>query len=406
MTTWLSVIGIGEDGTAGLSAAARALIDAAVVLVGGERHLAMVPDAKAERIAWRQPLTATIGEIEARRGQPVVVLASGDPLCYGVATTLARHFSAAEMAVLPQPSAFSLAAARLLWPLEECVTLSVHGRPLEALRLHLAPGARILALTADGDAPVQVAELLIAAGWGPSVMTVFAHMGGERERKIEATAETWPLGRIAALNTLAIECRPGPGARPLSRLAGLPDDAFEHDGQLTKREARAATLAALAPLPGELLWDVGAGCGSIAIEWLRSAARMTAIAFERDAMRCATIARNAAALGVPGLRVVHGVAPAALANLPAPDAIFLGGGVGEEALWEALWSVLKPGGRLVANAVTLDGEAQLLRWHGREGGELVRIAISQIEPVGSRRGWRPLRPVTQLAVVKPPASSS
>ncbi len=401
MTAWLSVIGIGEDGLAGLSAAARALIDAATLLVGGERHLALVPDAKAQRLAWRQPLAATLAEIEARRGAPVVVLASGDPLCYGVATTLARHFPAAEMTVLPQPSAFSLAAARLLWPLEDCVTLSLHGRPVEALRLHLAPGARILALTTDGDAPVQLAKLLLDAGWGPSTITVFAHMGGERERRIEATAETWPLGRIAALNTLAIECQAGPAARPLSRLAGLPDDAFEHDGQITKRETRAATLAALAPLPGELLWDVGAGCGSVAIEWLRSVRGVSAIAIERDAMRCATIARNAAALGVPGLRVVHGLAPAALADLPAPDAVFLGGGVADAKLWDALWSALKPGGRLVANAVTLDGEAQLLRWQTQEGGDLVRIAVSHVEPVGSRRGWRPLRPVTQLALVKP-----
>jgi precorrin-6B C5,15-methyltransferase / cobalt-precorrin-6B C5,C15-methyltransferase len=379
MTPWLAVIGIGEDGFAGLSAAARALVEGAELLVGGERHLALVPPGPAERLVWRQPIADTVALIAAKRGARVVV---------------------------PQPSAFSLAAARLLWPLEECVTLSLHGRPLEALRVHLVPGARLLLLTTDGDTPVQVAKLLSDAGWGPSAMTVFAHMGGERERKIEATAETWPLGRIAALNTLAIECRPGPGARPLSRLAGLPDDAFEHDGQITKRAARAATLAALAPLPGELLWDVGAGCGSIAIEWLRSCPRMNAIAIERDAMRCATIGRNAVALGVPGLRLVHGVAPAALADLPAPDAIFLGGGVGEERLWEALWAALKPGGRLVANAVTLDGEAQLLRWHAREGGDLVRIAISQVEPVGSRRGWRPLRPVTQLAVVKPQSPSS
>jgi precorrin-6Y C5,15-methyltransferase (decarboxylating) len=230
-------------------------------------------------------------------------------------------------------------------------------------------------------------------------------MGGERERRIEATAETWPLGRIAALNTLAIECRAGAAARPLSRLAGLPDAAFEHDGQLTKRETRAATLAALAPLPGELLWDVGAGCGSVAIEWLRGTHGVSAIAVERDAMRCATIARNAAALGVPGLRVVHGIAPASLAELPAPDAVFLGGGVAEPKLWDALWSALKPGGRLVANAVTLDGEAQMLRWHAREGGDLVRIAVSHVEPVGSRRGWRPLRPVTQLALVKPRAAA-
>ena len=401
MTAWLSVIGIGEDGPAGLSAAARALIDAATLLVGGDRHLALVPDAKAERLTWRQPLADTITHIAARRGTPVVVLASGDPLFYGVAATLVRHFAPAEMLVLPQPSAFSLAAARLLWPLEGCVTISLHGRPPEALRLHLAPGARIIALTTDGDTPVQLARLLSEAGWGPSLLTVFAHMGGERERRVEATAETWPLGRIAALNTLAIECRPGAAARPLSRVAGLPDDVFEHDGQITKRETRSATLAALAPLPGELLWDVGAGCGSVAIEWLRAGSGLGAIAIERDAMRCATIARNAQALGTPELRVVHGVAPMALAGEPAPDAIFLGGGAADGALWEALWRALKPGGRLVANAVTLEGEAQLLRWQAEQGGELVRLTTARAEPLGSRRGWRPLMTVTQLALVKP-----
>lgn len=401
MTPWLAVVGIGEDGVAGLSAAARALVDGAELLVGGERHLALVPEAKAERLAWRQPLADTIALIAARRGARVVVLASGDPLCYGVGAMLARHFAAGEMTVLPQPSAFSLAAARLLWPLESCVMLSLHGRPIEALRLHLAPGARLLLLTTDGDTPVQVAKLLAESGWGPSAITVFAHMGGERERRIEATAATWPLGRVAALNTLAIECKPGPGAQPLSRLAGLPDTAFEHDGQLTKREIRAATLAALAPLPGELLWDIGAGNGSIAIEWLRASRALHAVAVERDAMRCAVIARNAASLGVPELRVVHGAAPAALAGLPAPDAIFLGGGASEPALWDALWPALKPGGRLVANAVTLAGEAELLRRHAALGGELARLAVSRAEPVGGFVAWRPLMPVTQLVLAKP-----
>jgi precorrin-6B C5,15-methyltransferase / cobalt-precorrin-6B C5,C15-methyltransferase len=401
VTPWLAVIGIGEDGVAGLSAAARALVEGAELLVGGERHLALVPESKAERLAWRQPLTDTIPLIAARRGARVVVLASGDPLWYGVGATLARHFAAGEMTILPQPSAFSLAAARLLWPLEACVTLSVHGRPIDAIRLHLAPGARLLLLTADGDTPVEVAKLLTDGGWGPSAMTVFAQMGGERERRIDATAETWPLGRVAALNTLAIHCRLGPGARPLSRRAGLPDDAFEHDGNLTKREIRAATLAALAPLPGELLWDIGAGHGSIAIEWLRAADDSRAVAVERDAMRCAAIARNAAALGVPELRVVQGAAPAALAGLPAPDAIFLGGGVSESALWDALWAALKPGGRVVANAVTLAGEAELLRRREAHGGELTRIQAARAEPVGGFLAWRPLLPVTQVALVKP-----
>jgi precorrin-6B C5,15-methyltransferase / cobalt-precorrin-6B C5,C15-methyltransferase len=401
MSVWLSVVGIGEDGVEGLSAAARALVESADVLVGGERHLALVPASAAERIVWRQPLAATMAPIAERRGKRVVVLASGDPLWFGVAATLARHFPPAEMAVLPQASAFSLAASRLAWPLEECVSLSLHARPIEALRLHLAPGARLLALGTDDDTPVQVAELLRASGWGPSAMTVFAHMGGPRERRIDGTAEHWPLGRVAALNTLAIECKPGPKAKLLSRRAGLPDDAFEHDGKLTKRAVRAATLAALAPLAGETLWDIGAGSGAIAIEWLRSGRALTAVAVERDAARCGAIARNAAALGVPELRIVQGAAPAALAGLPAPDAIFLGGGTSDPLLWDALWKALKPGGRFVANAVTLEGEAQLLRWHAREQGEFTRLAVSRAEPVGTYHGWRSLMTVTQLALVKP-----
>jgi precorrin-6B C5,15-methyltransferase / cobalt-precorrin-6B C5,C15-methyltransferase len=401
VSPWLAIIGIGEDGLAGLSAAARELIDGAALLAGGERHLALVPVGKAERLAWRQPLGDSIALIAARRGTPVVVLASGDPLWHGVGATLARQFPAEEMLILPQPSAFSLAAARLAWPLAQCATVTLHNRPLEMLSLHLAPGARILALTADGDTPVLAAALLAKSGWGPSAMTVFAHMGGERERRIDATAETWPLGRVAALNTLAIECRPGPTARPLSRLAGLPDDAFEHDGQITKRSVRAAALAALAPLPGELLWDVGAGSGAIAIEWLRTSRALSAIAIERDAMRSAVIARNAAALGVPDLRIVQAAAPAALAGLPAPDAIFLGGSVSDEILWEALWTALKPGGRLVANAVTIEAETQLARWQARHGGEMTRLAVSRAEPVGGYHGWRALMSVTQLAAVKP-----
>jgi precorrin-6B C5,15-methyltransferase / cobalt-precorrin-6B C5,C15-methyltransferase len=401
MSVWLTVIGIGEDGLEGLSAAARARVEGAEVLVGGERHLALVPEGAAERILWRQPLAATMEPIAAQRGKRVVVLASGDPLWFGVAAMLARHFPPAEMTILPQASAFSLAASRLAWPLEGCVCLSLHARPLQALSLHLAPNARILALGEDGDTPVQVAELLRAQGWGPSAMTVFAHMGGPRERRIDGTAESWPLGRVAALNTIAIDCKPGPKAKLLSRRAALPDDAFEHDGKLTKRAVRAATLAALAPVAGELLWDVGAGSGAIAIEWLRSGRALAAIAVDRDAARGGAAARNAASLGVPDLRIVQGLAPAALAGLPAPDAIFLGGGASDPLLWDALWRALKPGGRLVANAVTLESEAQLLRWHAREKGELTRLAVSRAEPVGGYHGWRALMTVTQLALAKP-----
>ena len=401
MSAWLTVVGIGEDGADGLGAAARASIDGAELVVGGERHLALVSAPKAVRLPWKQPLTETVAQILQHRGRPVVVLASGDPLHYGVATLLSRHLKPGEMIVLPQASAFSLAAARLLWPVEECACVSLHARPVEKLRLHLAPAARIIALSTDGDTPVQVAELLRSQGWGASAMTVFAHMGGPRERRLDGVAESWPLGRIAALNTIAIECRAGPRAQPLSRLAGLPDDAFEHDGQITKRAVRATTLAALSPLPGELLWDVGAGCGSIAIEWLRAERGLSAIAVERDAMRAAMIARNAAKLGVPELRVVHGTAPAALRDLPPAVAIFVGGGVSDAALLEALWRVLKRGGRLVANAVTVEGEMQLARWHGLHRGQLSRLSVAQAEPIGTHQAWRPLMSVTQLAVTKP-----
>jgi precorrin-6B C5,15-methyltransferase / cobalt-precorrin-6B C5,C15-methyltransferase len=401
MSAWLTVVGIGEGGMDGLGAAARASIDGAQVLVGGERHLALVSAPNAARLPWKQPLAETIAQILQHRDRPVVVLASGDPLHYGVAALLSRHVQPAEMIVLPQASAFSLVAARLLWPLEECVCVSLHARPVEKLRLHLAPGARIIALSTDGDTPVQVAELLRSEGWGPSAMTVFAHMGGSRERRIDGTADSWPLGRVAALNTIAIECRGAARAQPLSRLAGLPDDAFEHDGQITKRAVRAMTLAALAPLPSELLWDIGAGCGSIGIEWLRAERGLSAIAVERDAMRSAMITRNAAKLGVPELRVVHGTAPAALRDLPPPDAIFLGGGISDGALWEVLWRALKRGGRLVANAVTVEGEAQLARWYGLHGGQLSRLAVAQAGPIGAQQAWRPLMTVTQLAVTKP-----
>jgi precorrin-6B C5,15-methyltransferase / cobalt-precorrin-6B C5,C15-methyltransferase len=280
--------------------------------------------------------------------------------------------------------------------------LSLHGRPLDQLRLHLTPGARILALSTDGATPAAVAGLLDAAGWGPSGLTVLEHLGGARERRLDGTAAAWPHRRVADLNVLAIQCRLGAQARALSRLAGLPDDVFAHDGQLTKRAVRAATLASLAPLPGELLRDAGAGCGSIAIEWLRSGRALRAICFERDAARCALIATNAAALGVPDAVIVPGEAPATFAGQPRPDAVFIGGGIGEGALLDAAWRGLRPGGRFVANAVTIDGEAQLARWHARFGGELTRLSVARAEPIGQQRGFRPALSVTQLALVKEP----
>jgi precorrin-6B C5,15-methyltransferase / cobalt-precorrin-6B C5,C15-methyltransferase len=405
MKPWLSVIGIGDDGLAGLSPAARTLVETAQTLVGGARHLAMVPGGPAERLIWRQPLADTIPDIAARRSTRVAVLASGDPLWYGVGSVLLRHFRREEMTILPRPSAFSLAAARLGWALAECTVLSLHSRPLDCLRLHLVPGRRCLLLSEDGTTPRRVAWLLAASGWGPSRISVFEHLGGPREAVHGATAQDWGERECADLNTIALECAMTPGTRALSRLAGLPDDAFEHDGQLTKREVRAVTLARLAPLPGETLWDIGAGCGSIAIEWLRAVSGGAAVAVEQDPGRAAIIARNAAALGVPGLRIIADAAPQALGKIPPelapPDAVFVGGGIGEAGLLEALWAALRPGGRLVANVVSLEGERAILAWQARRGGELARIALSRAEPLGGHHAWRPLLPVTQLTATKP-----
>ncbi len=401
MKPWLSVIGIGEDGISGLAPAACALIETAEVLVGGARHLGMVPDRGVERIRWERPIALTIDAIAGRRGRRVTVLATGDPMWYGVGVTLARRFAREEMTIVPQRSAFSLAAARLCWPLADCATITLHGRLLDTLRLHLAPHRRILILSEDGGTAREVAELLTGLGWGPSRLTVLAHLGGSRETIVADEAHSWGDRRVPDLNTIAITCIPGRGARALPRSAGLPDDIFEHDGQLTKREVRAATLAALAPLPGETLWDVGAGCGSIAIEWLRAGEGRSAIAIERDPARAAMIARNASALGVPELRTVAGSAPDALESLPQPDAVFIGGGIGTAGLLAEAWASLPPGGRLVANVVTTEGEARLLNWHARHGGALTRIAVGRAEPVGPHHLWRPLATVTQLAAVKP-----
>jgi precorrin-6Y C5,15-methyltransferase (decarboxylating) len=398
VSAWLAVIGLGEEGWGGLSGAARGLIESAELVIGGERHLSLMPKNLRETLAWKSPLSDTLPEIARRRGQRVAVLASGDPLCYGVGALLARHFRPDEMIVLPSPSAFSLVAARLLWPLEDCASLSLHGRPLDGLRLHLAPGAKLIALSNDGATPGKVAQLLRESGWGSSTLTVLEHLGGPRERRIDAAAAEWREERVADLNTIALLCKAGANAVPLSRRAGLPDMAFHHDGQLTKRAVRAATLAALAPLPGELLWDIGAGCGSIAIEWLRAERGMKAIAVEHDATRAAFIAENAALLGVPEIEIIRGAAPAALTSLPAPDAVFIGGSVSDEAVWDAAWQNLKPGGKLVANAVTLTGEATLFRRHETLGGELTRIAVAHAE---NHRFWRQSMPVTQLVLAKP-----
>ena len=399
---WLSIVGIGEDGVEGLSATARGLIGAAEIVFGGRRHLALAaPLIRGAARAWPSPFDGATEEVLQHRGRQVCVLASGDPFHFGVGAVLARKIDAREMNVIPAPSAFSLAAARLGWSLPRTVLLSLHGRTLDLVRPHLQPGARILALTSDGEGPAALAKLLGEIGFGASRLTVLEALGGSQERVRAVRADDYSFGSVNALNTVAIEVEASPGARVLAHTSGLTDNLFEHDGQITKREVRAVTLSSLAPCRGELLWDVGAGSGSVAIEWMLADPSMLAIAIERHADRAARIRRNAAAFGVPGLEVAEGAAPTVLSGLAAPDAVFVGGGATDVGVLDTATRALRPGGRLVVNAVTLETEALLLARHAAFGGEIIRIAIARADAVGQMTGWRPAMPVTQWLWTKP-----
>ncbi len=401
MNKWLSIVGIGEDGLQGLSAIARSLIDQAEVIVGGDRHLAMLPtNDQREKITWASPISASVEEIIRRRNQSICVLASGDPMCYGIGVTLTRQIPISEITIIPAPSTFSLACARLGWSLTEVETLSLCGRPSSLLQSYIYPQAKLLILSEGKNTPAIVAELLTKRGYGDSEITVLERMGGTQERIVAGTAASWSATELADLNAIAVNCIADAGVVPLPRLPGLPDDTYHHDGQLTKREVRAITLAALAPTPGELLWDVGAGCGSISIEWMRTHPRCRAIAIEQNSSRLHYIAENATILGTPNLQIIAGKAPHALKDLPTPDAIFIGGGVTAEGLFDTCWEALRPGGRLVANVVTVEGEQTLFQWHQQIGGNLTRIAIQRAEPIGKFLGWRAMAPVTQWIAIK------
>jgi precorrin-6Y C5,15-methyltransferase (decarboxylating) len=403
---WLSIVGIGEDGIEGLSRAARDLIQSAVVVFGGARHLALAsPLIRGVARSWATPFDSTLAEVLELRGSAVCVLASGDPFNHGIGSILSRHVACEETVAMPAPSAFSLAASRLLWPLPQTTMLSLCGRSLDYIRPHLHPGARILILASDHDSPAKLAHLLCDLGFGTSRVTVLESLAGTRERIRSATASAFNLQYIDSLNTMAIEVMADDGARILHKAAGLADELFEHDGQITKREIRCLTLSALAPRRGELLWDVGAGSGSVSIEWLLADGSLKAFAFERRSDRVARIMRNAAAFGVPHLTVIEGSAPASFEGLGVPDAVFIGGGASTPGMIDVAQSALRPGGRLVVNSVALETETILLRYQSLCGGTLTRISIDRAGPIGGEdarmHGWRSAMPIMQWVWVKP-----
>lgn len=400
MARWLTVIGIGEDGYEGLGKEARRALLGAAHIIGAPRQLELLPHClRASREPWPSPFT--LEPVWARRGEATCVLASGDPMLFGVGASLARQVDPHEWVVIPAPSSFSLAAARLGWALQEVELLSVVARPASGVNRYLHDGRRLLVLSQDGHSPAQLAESLRQAGFGASRIWVLEHLGGPLEHKTQGIARDWPAHTHAALNVVAIECRSETALAGYPLTVGLPDDSFENDGQLTKRDVRALTLSRLAPRPHELLWDVGAGCGSVGIEWMRSHPSCRAVAIEANASRQAMILSNRETLGVPALSLIAGRAPEALEGLEPPDAIFVGGGVTVPGMLDACWAALKPGGRLVANAVTLQSEAELVRWREAHGGELIRMQIAHAKPLGGFDTWRSALPITLLSVAKP-----
>lgn len=400
----LTVVGIGADGWDALAPASRDAVVGADVLLGSTRQLALIPDTvPADRDAWPSPLLPALPELLARqraRGR-VVVLASGDPLVSGIGGTLVNLLGADAVRILPAVSSVALARARMGWPANSVVVVSAVGRDLAEVVRHLAPRRRIILLSAGSDTAGQLASLLCGEGYRDSRLTVLANLGSAEESRTASAARAWPRDRRApALNLVCVECVADAGVRVLPGAPGLPDEVFEHDGQLTKRDVRASALARLAPVPGARLWDVGAGAGSVAIEWMRTHETCMAVAIERDPDRAARIGRNAKALGVPSIQIVQQAAPEALTGLPAPDAVFVGGGATMSGVLEKCWEALRPGGRFVVHGVTVQTERLMLQWFSRQGGELIRIGVERAGPLGSFTGWTPARSVTQYAVTK------
>ena len=399
---WLSIIGIGADGPDGLAPPARAHVDEAEIIITSKRTAELLTNSKAEVHIWPVPFNAMFEQFKHWKGKKIVILATGDPLWHGVGSIIARRLDPSEFIVIPAPSAFSLAAGRLGWPLSSVQTLTLHGRsrPSNLIIPFIQPDVRLLALTAGSSTVHEVAAHLVHKGYGNSTIHVLEDMDEPSEQTISFMAKDISDTAFSNFNTLGIECRASHDAPLLPRSPGLPDDAYKHDGQLTKRDVRAATLAALAPTPGKLLWDVGAGCGSVAIEWMRSFLSNQAYAFESNTSRLDLINHNAQNLGVPYLKVIEGKAPQCLKGQPAPDAIFIGGGITTPKMFKTCWHALKPGGRLVANCVTLEGRQKLMQLQSKHGGDLVEISISNLATLGSKQALRPAMPVLQWRITK------
>jgi precorrin-6B C5,15-methyltransferase / cobalt-precorrin-6B C5,C15-methyltransferase len=400
MSSVITVVGIGAEGWIGLTVSSRAVVETAEVLLGGRRHLDLVPTSAAVREAWPSPLVAGLPALLARYvGRRIVVLASGDPLLSGVAADLVSLLGPSGVSVIPAVSSVALARARMRWPAETVDVVTLVGRNADLVHRYLSPERRLVVLSSDGSTPSAVAQRLVSAGFGDSRVTVLSDLGAPSEAEMSLSATEWGSRDAPALNVICIQVVASRTTRVMAG-PGLPDDAFEHDGQITKRDVRVSALSRLAPSPGELLWDVGAGAGSVAIEWMRTDPRCRAVAVESDAARASRIGPNASRLGVPGIDVRHGHAPEALTGLPTPHAVFVGGGASVPGVIDRCWAALAPGGRLVVHAVTLETEAVLVAGHQRHGGELTRISIERSEPIGSFTGWTPARPIVQWCAQK------
>ncbi len=407
-TRSVTVVGLGADGWDGLAPASRAVISAATVIIGGSRQLDLLPlEVSGRRVPLPNPLMpALTALLDQQEASGTVVLASGDPMLYGIGSTLVRLLGADHVTVLPHPSSVSLAAARLGWSLDDLEVITTVGRPLTLVHPALQPGRRLLVLVSEPTAAAEIRQLVCDRGFGASRLTVLADLGGPDESVYPTGDDEGPHSRLAIV---AIECVSDPGTTLLPRTPGLPDETYNGlgpDGQLTKHEIRAIVLAALRPIPGQLLWDVGAGSGSVGIEWMRAHPASRAIAIEPRADRRERIAANASALGVPGLAIVPAAAPEALVDLPRPDAVFIGGGVTVDGVIAACWEALAVGGRLVANAVTIESEHVLVAWQARLGGTLTRISVERADALGGFTTWRPALPVVQWSIGKAASQES